>query len=168
MRRNTARTALDALRDAALDHLAEPAEPVEPVGPSSGTDFPPAEPASRKPRPVDPAIAALFPPDTTTVHDLVGVAAKAWREATDREAPSIDRLAVPGTLVRIDADAASGYLAVVTADDTWRAFLPREQLATVVALLVRRPVDQVARELGQGPGPIAPCNFSDQRPSPAG
>lgn len=111
------------------------------------------EERTRKPRMVDASTAALFAPDATDLPERVHAAARAWREANDREVPSVDRLV--GTVERVEVDAASGYLAVVTKDETWRAFLPREQLPVVIALLARRPVDEVARRLGEGPGPIA-------------
>lgn len=107
----------------------------------------------RKPKTVDAATAALFPADTPELPERVHAAVRAWREANDREVPSVDRLV--GTVERVDVDAASGYVAVVTPEDTWRAFLPRELLATVVALLVRRPLDEVSQTVSAGPGPVA-------------
>ncbi len=114
-----------------------------------------AEERVRKPRAVDAATAALFPADVAAADlpERVHAAVRAWREANDREVPSVDRLV--GSVERVDVDAASGYVAVVTSEDTWRAFLPREQLAAVVALLVRRPVEEVARVVAEGPGPVA-------------
>lgn len=139
--------ALEAIRDAAIADMDRaldeaPEEPVAPV--------------SRKPRPVDPQIAVLFPSGVVQVHELLALANAAWREATMREAPPLERLATPGVTQRVDVDAASGYVAVVTDEDTYRAFVPRDQLATIVALLVRRPVDVVARELSTGPGAFKP------------
>lgn len=116
-----------------------------------------AEPSvSRKPRPVDPAIVALFPPGAVVEQEVIAAAQRAWREATQREAPSVERLAEKGTISRVDADLASGYLAVVTADDTWRAFVPQDQLALVIALMLRRPVAAVQRALAEGPGSLTP------------
>lgn len=111
---------------------------------------------SRKPRPVDPAIVALFPLGAVVEHETIANAQRAWREATQREAPSIERLAVHGTVRAIDADLSSGYLAVTTADDTWRAFVPQDQLALVIALMLRRPVTVIAQTLGEGPGTLTP------------
>ena len=54
----------------------------------------------------------------------------------------------------------SGYVAVVTKDDTWRAFLPREQVSTIVALMLRRPIEEVARIMAEGPGPLTPSQPS--------
>lgn len=139
--------------------------PELPADPPDDPPDPPPDPeleaprdpaAARKPRPVDPAIAALFPAGTLVEHETIAGAQRAWREATQREAPSIERLAEPGTVARVDADLASGYLAVVTADDTWRAFVPREQLALVVGLILRRPIAAVADALARGPGTHTP------------
>jgi hypothetical protein len=90
----------------------------------------------RKPKPLDPLIAAL--------------------EATAREAPSIERLATAGTLARVDADLVSGYLAVVTPGETWWAFVERPQLPVIVALLLRRPVAAVEAALDEGPVTLTP------------
>lgn len=146
--------AVAALAQAALEKLGdEPA--IDAL--DAQTDEPEApEERVRKPRPVDAATAALFPPGVVVVHEMIAAATKAWREATDREVPSVERLSAPGVVQRIDVDAASGYLAVVTDEDTWRAFLPREQLATVVALMLRRPIDEVARTMAAGPGALNP------------
>lgn len=153
MTRDRAPDPLERLREAALDQLADGAAPVDlPV--ESLVDSPVE--SARRGRPVDPALAALFPPGVTVVPEMLAAAARTWREATEREAPSIDRLAAPGTLQRVDADLTSGYVSVVTADDTWRAFLPRDQLATIVGLMTRRPIDEVARTLALGPGAIVP------------
>lgn len=103
----------------------------------------------RKPKLIDALTAALFPQGTPDLPERVHAAVRAWREANDREVPSIDRLS--GTVERVAVDLASGYLAVVTKDDTWRAFLPREQLVTVVALLLRRPLTEVADAMTAGP-----------------
>jgi hypothetical protein len=121
-------------------------------------DAPTEVPEARAPRAkvVEPAVAALFPAGVVDLGELVCGAQRCWREATEREAPSLERLSAPGVVLRVEADAPSGYLAVVTEGDTWRAFLPREQLALVVALVLRRPLESVARELGRGPGVLAP------------
>lgn len=141
--------ALDPVREVALDQLGEP-----PAEGAVEAETPTPE-APRKPRPVDAATAALFPPQATDLHELLAAAQKQWREATEREAPSLERLSAPGVVQRIETDAVSGYLAVVTADDTWRAFVAREQLATIVALLLRRPIEAIARELSRGPVSLA-------------
>jgi hypothetical protein len=151
MARRKATESVDALRDAALDGIGE--EPAE-VDPESAEEA--VEEKARKQRPVDPSVAALFPTGVVVVHEMLSAASKAWREATDREAPSVDRLSAPGLIERIDVDALSGYVAVVTKEDTWRAFLPREQVATVVALMLRRPIEEVARIMAEGPGPLTP------------
>lgn len=119
-------------------------------------DASPEPGAARKARPVDPAIVALFPAGGAVEHEVIAGAQRAWREATQREAPSVERLAEKGTIARIDADLASGYLAVVTHDDTWRAFVPREQLALVIGLMLRRPIAAVQRALDEGPGTLTP------------
>lgn len=127
------------------------------VPPTDDVPEPAPEPeVARRARPVDPSILALFPPGASVEHETIAAAQRAWREATQREAPSIERLAEKGTVARVDADLASGYLAVVTADDTWRAFVPREQLALVIALILRRPIAAVQRTLDEGPGSLAP------------
>lgn len=110
----------------------------------------------RKPRPLDPAIVALFPPELAVDHDFIGSAWRAWREATQREAPSIERLAERGTIQRIDADLSSGYLAVVTADDTWWAFVPQPVLPAVLTLMLRRPQREITDALAAGPGTLKP------------
>lgn len=116
----------------------------------------PSEGPARKPRPVDPAIVALFPPGAAVEHEVISAAQRAWREATQREAPSIERLAERGTIQAVDADLSSGYLAVTTRDDTWRAFVPQDQLALVIALMLRRPLSAVAKTLAEGPGTLEP------------
>lgn len=133
------------------DPLPERDDAAEP-DPDAAPDEAPEE-RVRKPKVVDAATAALFPAGTPDLPERVQAAVRAWREVNDREVPSVDRLT--GSVERVDVDAASGYVAVVTKEDTWRAFLPREQLPTVVALLVRRPVDEVARVVAEGPGPVA-------------
>jgi hypothetical protein len=110
----------------------------------------------RKPRPLDPAIVALFPPELAVDHDFIASAQRAWREATQREAPSIERLAERGTIQRIDADLSSGYLAVVTADDTWWAFVPQPVLPAVLALMLRTPQREITDALAAGPGTLKP------------
>jgi hypothetical protein len=115
----------------------------------------PVDPATpRRVRPVDPDIVALFAPGATVEHETIAAAQRAWREATQREAPSVERLAEKGTINRVDADLASGYLAVTTADDTWRAFVPQDQLALVIALMLRRPLAAVTATLAEGPGAV--------------
>lgn len=147
--------AVTALAQAALEGIGDPSSVDE--GADTRADEPEvSEERVRKPRPVDAATAALFPAGVVVVHEMIAAAAKAWREATDREVPSVERLSAPGAVQRVDVDAASGYVAVVTAEDTWRAFLPREQLSTVVALMLRRPIDDVARVMAAGPGSITP------------
>lgn len=147
----TADESLDALREAALDPLAD-----EPA---------PAEEKARKARPVDAWIVALFPPGAAVTADTIGAATKAWREANDREVPSIDRLCAPGVVKRVDVDALSGYLAVVTDEDTWRAFVPREHVALLVALLVRKPVDEMRAELAKGPARVEHRDVKSDRPA---
>ncbi|MBI5512611.1 MAG: hypothetical protein HY909_02520 [Deltaproteobacteria bacterium] len=137
--------ALDPLRASALEHLGE--------APLEGA---PEPTAARPRRVVEPAVAALFPAGVVDLGELVTSAQRCWREATEREAPSLERLSAPGAVLRVEADAPSGYLAVVTEGDTWRAFVPRESLALVVALILRRPLEVVARELGRGPGALEP------------
>jgi hypothetical protein len=110
----------------------------------------------RKPKPLDPAIVALFPPELAVDHEFVGGAWRAWREATQREAPSIERLAERGTIQRIDADLSSGYLAVVTADDTWWAFVPQPVLPAVLTLMLRTPQREITDALAAGPGTLKP------------
>ena len=149
--------AVDALRDAALDRLGEEPPPPETPPTDDLSEAPGDEGearAPRKPKPVDPAVVALFPTGVMVVHEMIAAAAKTWREATEREAPSIEKLSAEGVVTRVDADAASGYVAVVTAEDTWRAFLPRDQLAMIVALILRRPIEDVARQLASGPGSL--------------
>jgi hypothetical protein len=114
------------------------------------------EARARKPRPLDPAIIALFPPELAVDHEFVGSAWRAWREATQREAPSIERLAERGTIQRIDADLSSGYLAVVTDDDTWWAFVPQPVLPAVLALMLRTPQREITDALAAGPGTLKP------------
>ena len=110
----------------------------------------------RKPKPLDPAIVGLFPPELAVDHEFVGGAWRAWREATQREAPSIERLAERGTIQRIDADLSSGYLAVVTADDTWWAFVPQPVLPAVLTLMLRTPQREITDALAAGPGTLKP------------
>lgn len=142
----------------------EPNEPIDPEDPNAldaaldaldAAQQEPDEPAvARKPKPVDPEIVALFPEGALVTPEVISAAAKTWREATQREAPSIERIATGGGLSRVDVDAVSGYVAVTTREDTWRAFLPREQLATVLTLLLRRPMAEVQRALAKSPGSI--------------
>lgn len=138
------------------DDDALPQDPTEVEG-DPGAEPAAADPAApRRPKPVDAAIVALFAPGELVEHETIAAAQRAWREATQREAPSVERLAEKGTVTRVDADLASGYVAVVTADDTWRAFLPREQFVLVVALILRRPLREVASAFARGPGSLAP------------
>ena len=111
---------------------------------------------TRRPKPLDPLLAALFsePPEPAAVR--IAEAARHWREVTAREAPSIERIATSGTLVRVDTDLVSGYLAVVTAEETWRAFVERPQLGTIVALLLRQPLAAVEASLAEGPVSLKP------------
>lgn len=155
MRGRKATDSVDALRDAALDGIGE-----EPSEADAEALEELVEEKVRKQRPVDPSVAALFPCGVVVVHEMISAASKTWREATDREAPSVDRLSAPGVVERIDVDALSGYVAVVTKEDTWRAFLPREQVSTIVALMLRRPIEEVARIMAEGPGPLSPSQPS--------
>lgn len=111
---------------------------------------------TRKPKLLDPVLAALFPDDLETATARAAEAAKHWREATSREAPSVERIATGGALKEVKADLVSGYLAVVTAEDTWWAFVDRVHLAVVVALLLRRPVVEVEAAVADGPVTLAP------------
>ncbi len=114
-------------------------------------------PRVRKPKLPEPHIAALLPEGTPEAQaEMVAAAGKAWREATEREAPTIERLVLAG-VTRVDADAASGYLAVVTVDETWRAFLDRERFYVVLALLTRRPVSELRDALSRAPGSVEPA-----------
>jgi hypothetical protein len=117
-----------------------------------------ADPASpgRRPKLLDPALAALFPDAIEAATARVAEAARHWREATAREAPSVERLATGGTLDRVNVDLVSGYLAVVTAEETWWAFVERPHLATIVALLLRRPVVEVEAAIADGPATLKP------------
>jgi hypothetical protein len=116
-----------------------------------------ADPApGRRPKPLDPLIAALFADPLELAATRVAEAARHWREATAREAPSIERIATAGTLARVDADLVSGYLAVVTPAETWWAFVERPQLAVIVALLLRQPVATIAAALDEGPVTLKP------------
>lgn len=137
-----------------LEHLTgpEPSPDELPNELSDAVGYESVDGRVRKPKTVDAATSALFPNGVADLPERIHAAVRAWREANDREVPSIDRL--QGTVVRVDVDPASGYLAVVTKDDTWRAFLPREQLVTVVTLLVRRPVDEVTNAMSAGPTAI--------------
>lgn len=155
MARRKQHDAIAALAQAALDKLGDESNAEAPSD-TLPDETETSEERVRKPRPVDAATAALFPPGVVVVHEMIAAATKAWREATDREVPSVERLSAPGIVQRVDVDAASGYVAVVTADDTWRAFLPREQLATILALMLRRPIDEVARTVATGPGSLSP------------
>lgn len=112
---------------------------------------------TRRPKPLDPLLAALFaePPEAAAVR--IAEAARHWREVTAREAPSIERIATAGTLVRIDTNLVSGYLAVVTTEDTWRAFVERPQLGTIVALLLRQALAAVEAALADGPVTLKPA-----------
>lgn len=114
-----------------------------------------ASPA-RRPKPLDPALAALFaePPEAAAAR--IAEASRHWREVTAREAPSIERIATAGTLVRVDTDLVSGYLAVVTPEETWRAFVDRPQLGTILALLLRRPLASVEEAIAEGPVTLKP------------
>lgn len=136
---------------------ADPEELVEP------TEDPSTESPARKPRPLDPAIVALFPPGAPVDHEVISSAQRAWREATQREAPSIERLAERGTIQRVDVDPSSGYLAVTTHDDTWRAFVPPERVTHVLALMLRRPVVVLGARLAEGP-----CTFTSDEAPPEG
>lgn len=124
--------------------------------PSPPDDEAAPEARVRKPRPLDPAIVALFPEALAVDHEFIAGAQRAWREATQREAPSIERLAERGTIQRIDADLSSGYLAVVTADDTWWAFVPQPVLPAVLALMLRTPQREITEALAAGPGTLKP------------
>ncbi len=54
--------------------------------------------------------------------------------------------------MRVDTDLVSGYLAVVTPEETWRAFVDRApRLGTIVALLLRQPLAAVEVALADGP-----------------
>jgi len=167
-RRPEANPSTEALHEAVLaEMLAERSPFDEPLETPDADDVLEADEASegveetttarvRKPRVLEPAVLALFDaPDADTV-ERVTEAQKCWREATQREAPSVDRLAAPGVIERIDVDETSGYLAVVTREDTYRAFVPRERVALVVALMLRRRVAEVAARLAEGPGSLAP------------
>ncbi len=164
-RRPESNPSVEALREAVLaEMLAEPSPfdelPDEPEAVSLSEEVEggegPASPRVRKPRVLDPAVAGLFEaPDEGTV-ERVAEAHRCWREATQREAPSVERLAAPGVIDRIDVDETSGYLAVVTGEDTYRAFVPREQVAVLVALMLRRRVPEVTARLAEGPGSLAP------------
>jgi hypothetical protein len=144
--------ALNVLREAAIEQLGD-----EPSVDSEVDESEPVEEKIRKPKVVDAAVAALFPAGIQVIHEMILAASKTWREATEREAPSIEKLSMAGVIERIDVDGASGYVSVVTEEDTWRAFLPREQLSIIVALMLRKPIEEVARVMAEGPGPIKPA-----------
>jgi hypothetical protein len=137
----------DPLEDPALLSSLDPADIELATDLAAEADASPA----RRPKPVDPAIAALFAETPEAATARVAEAARHWREATAREAPSVERLATAGDLARVDADLVSGYVAVVTAEETWRAFVDRAQLPTLIALLLRRPLAQVEASLDEGP-----------------
>lgn len=112
---------------------------------------------TRKPKLLDPAIAALFPDPIEAATARAAEAARHWREATSREAPSVERIATGGALARVDTDAVSGYLAVVTAEETWRAFVERPHLGPLIALLLRRPLAEVEAAIAEGPASFKPA-----------
>lgn len=166
-RRPEANPSVLALQEAALAAMLaepspfdDPAEAPEEEAPVDGLaesdEAIPSAERGRKPRVLDPAIAALFDAPDEATAARVTAAQKCWREATQREAPAVERLAAPGVIDRIDVDEASGYLAVVTREDTYRAFVPREALPVVVALMLRRRVPEVVEALATGPGSLAP------------
>ena len=134
---------LDALDAADLELAADLAAEADPS-------------PARRPKALDPAIAALFPDAPEAALARVADASRQWREATAREAPSLERIATAGTLARVDADLVSGYLAVVTPDDTWRAFVDRAQLPTMIALLLRQPLAAVEAAVAEGPATLKP------------
>jgi hypothetical protein len=79
----------------------------------------------------------------------------AWREATDRETPTLLQLLQGGGVRRVDVDAIAGYLAVQTDEDTHLAIgVRREMVAPLVATLTARTINEVTALLARGPAKI--------------
>ncbi len=110
-----------------------------------------AGPSPRRPKLLEPEVAVLLDPDVEAATQRAWEANQRWREATEREAPSLERIATSGTLRRVDADFVSGYVAVATDEETHRGFVDRVWLGTLLAVLLRRPRTDLEAALAEGP-----------------
>jgi hypothetical protein len=121
-------------------------------------------PDETNPAPEAPAAKVLDPAEI-----LRRACMAAWKEATDRETPTLLQLLQSGSVKRVDVDAIAGYLAVQTGEDTHRAIgVRREMVAPLVATLTGRAVDEVTALLARGPQKLeARTALKDEAPSPA-
>ena len=126
------------------------------VDDAAAADLDEALPGKKGPKLLDPAVSALLDDVPEAAAQRAFDANQQWRVATEREAPSLERIATSGTLARVDADVVSGYIAVATGEETHRAFVDRAWLPTIVALLVRRPRMEMESALADGPVSLTP------------
>jgi hypothetical protein len=137
---------LRAAREVAILRSVTAMVPLEPPLPISSESEPSAAvPSSDAPLPLPPPPA---PDDPLKL--MWGV----WREATDRDTPTLHQL-LAGTITRVDVDAVTGYVAVVTSEETHRAMgVRREWVARLVATLTGHDEAEVAGRLVKGPAKI--------------
>ncbi len=101
----------------------------------------------REPPPI-PEILGVAP------EQVMKALAAVWKEATDRETPSFRQTLEEG-VVRVDCDAASGYLAITTEVDTHRAIgVRRDMVSPLVAALTARTLRDTEERLAAGPAKI--------------
>ncbi|MDP3276006.1 MAG: hypothetical protein Q8Q09_12470 [Deltaproteobacteria bacterium] len=92
---------------------------------------------------------------------LVRSLAMSWRAVTDWDSPTYLQIA-QGRIQRVDVDLPTGYVAVVTPDDTHRAIgLRREAIVPLVASLTGRTRDEVTRALSEGPAMLTSIRTQD-------
>ena len=91
---------------------------------------------------------------TQAAPDPMRVLWAAWRETAGTDAPTLNQL-LQGHVVRVDVDSASGYVAVVTDEDTHHAIGMRSELVVpLVSVLTRHSETEISALLAKGPGKI--------------
>lgn len=101
-----------------------------------------------------PAEAAESTTTTPAPADPIRILWTGWREAAGTDAPTLNQL-LQGTVVRVDVDAAAGYVAVTTGEDTYHAIGVRQDLVVpLVAVLTKHTDSEIAALLAKGPAKI--------------
>jgi hypothetical protein len=96
-----------------------------------------------------PSIVGVAP------EDVMKVLGSAWRSTAGHDAPTLHQLA-EHLVVHVDVDLRSGYVAVTTDGDSYRAIgIRRELVVPLVAVLTGRRAEEVTRMLAGLPGRVA-------------
>ncbi len=143
---NDARAAVAAIHAGAKEYIPLPPDP-ELIAAVLAGDEAPVRRRRREPPPI-PEILGVAP------EQVMKALAAVWKEATDRETPSFRQTLEEG-VVRVDCDAASGYLAITTEVDTHRAIgVRRDMVSPLVAALTARTLRDTEERLAAGPAKI--------------